>query len=64
MIDFLYHKAENENNWNKYYQLEKKELELEEKRQLLDHQERFHLEKEERTAMIDLFRQLINQKQN
>lgn len=64
MIDFLHHKAESENNLNKEkIQLEKKKLELEEKRQVLD-QERFRLEKEERTAMIDLFRQLINQKQN
>lgn len=64
MIDFLHHKAESENNLNKEkIQLEKKKLELEEKRQVLD-QERFRLEKEERTATIDLFRQLINQKQN
>lgn len=64
MLDFLHHKAESENNLNeKNIHLEKKKLELEEKQQGLD-QERFRLEKEERTAMIDLFRQLINQKQN
>lgn len=64
MLDFLHHKAESENNLNEEnIHLEKKKLELVEKQQVLD-QERFRLEKEERTAMIDLFRQLINQKQN
>lgn len=64
MLDFLHHKAESENNLNEEnIHLEKKKLELVEKQQVLD-EERFRLEKEERTAMIDLFRQLINQKQN
>lgn len=64
MLDFLHDKAESENNLNEEnIHLEKKKLELVEKQQVLD-QERFRLEKEERTAMIDLFRQLINQKQN
>lgn len=62
MTDFLHHKSESENTLNKEkIKLEKKKLKLEEKRQVPD-QERFRLEKEERAAMIDLFRQLINQK--
>ena len=40
-------------------ELERKRLEVEERRQTLN-QERFMLEKEERKAMMELFKELVN----
>ncbi|XP_061196548.1 uncharacterized protein LOC133204818 [Saccostrea echinata] len=60
MIEFLQKKTDSENQLSKEkIELEKKRVEVEEKRQVLD-QERIALEKEERKAMIDLFKELIN----
>ena len=60
IIDFLQKKNESENKFKESnMELERKRLEVEERGQTLN-QERLMLEKKERKAMMELFKELVN----
>ena len=60
IIDFLQKKNESENKFKESnIELERKRLEVEERKQTLN-QERSMLKKEERKAMMELFKELVN----